>query len=165
MKKQILFKTVAYDSRRQVVGRISSDGSDDAAFERDELGNLVASSNAAASVALALSDIGMATNETGEIGDLSFSLNRECDAQSRLARFAITETEYEQNFDYAEDGRLVIVSNDDAVVTYAYTPDRQDAGYMICLPNGNCFARTVERDAYRRELITSISNASGFMIG
>ena len=166
MEKQILFKTVVHDSRRQVVGRISGEGSDDAAFERDEFGRLVASSNAAASVALALSDIGMATNETWKIGNSSFSLNRGYDDQSRLALLTIAGTDYEQNLGYADDGRLVIVSNSDTVVTYAYTPDCQDAGYTIRLANGNCFTRTVERDDYRRELVTIVSNAfNGTMIG
>ena len=155
-----------YDSRRQVVGRISSDGSDDAAFERDEHGRLIASSNAAASISLALSDVGLATNELWTADDSSFVFNRDYDDQSRLSRLAIAGTDYEQNLGYADDGRLVIVSNSDAVVTYAYTPDCQDAGYTIRLANGNCFTRTVERDDYRRELVTIVSNAfNGTMIG
>ena len=152
-----------YDSQRQVVGRISSDSSDDAAFERDESGRLVASSNVTASIALALSDVGLATNETWAVGEASFVLTRGYDEQSRLARLAITGSNYEQNLGYAEDGRLVSVSNGDAVVTYAYASDCQDAGYTIRFANGNCFSRTVERDNYRVQLYDRLTlSPNGF---
>jgi RHS repeat-associated protein len=147
-----------YDSRRQVVGRISSNGSDDASFERDEFGRLVALSNASSSVALLLSDVGMATNEIWTADDSSFVLNRDYDEQSRLARLAIAGADYAQFFIYADDGRIASISNDDAVVSYSYAPDRQATGYTIRLANDNCFKRIVERDIYRRELVTSISN-------
>ena len=54
--------------------------------------------------------------------------------------------------------QLATISNADAVVTYAYTPDRQDFGYTVSLANGNTFTCSVTRDAYRRSLVTSITN-------
>jgi len=149
-----------YDSRRQIIGRVSSDGSDDAAFTRDEFGQLVASSNAAASVARSLSDGGTATNETWTVGEETLSIRRETDGHGRLARLAITGADYEQHFVYADDGRLSAISNSEAFVAYAYTPDRQDAGYTLTLANGTTFTRSIARDGFRRSLATAITNAS-----
>ena len=176
-----------YDSKRQSVGRHSSDGSDDAAFARDAFGRLVSSSNGIAAVERALADCGTATNEAWTVGGESATLARELDAQGRLAALAgrggalvraldaqgrlaalagrdgapspsAPSPAYAQRYAYGADGRLAAISNAEAVVTYAYTPDGLDAGYTLALANEMTFTRTVVRDPFRRDLVARIEN-------
>ena len=60
---------------------------------------------------------------------------------------------------YANDGQLASISNSLAMVEYLYTRDRLDAGYTLTLSNGVTFTRRLSRDAYRRSLVTSITNS------
>ena len=156
-----------YDSKRQSVGRLSSDGSDDAALVRDAFGRLVASSNRNATVTRTLADNGTATNEAWTVGGEAAALVRRLDAQGRLV--ALTGRDgapspsapppaYAQRYAYDADGRLAAASNAEAIVTYAYTPDGQDAGYTLTLANGTTFTRTVVRDPFRRDLVVRIAN-------
>ena len=147
-----------YDSRRQIVGTVSCDDSADAAFAHDAGGRLVAASNAAASVALSLSDAGAATNEAWTVDGESAALVRTFDPQGRLASLSIPGSGYGLAFVYDTDGRIASASNAIAAVTYAYTPDGLDAGYTLTLTDGATFTRTVTRDPFRRELATRVES-------
>ena len=147
-----------YDARRQVIGTVSCDGSADAAFAHDAGGRLVAASNAAASVALSLSDGGAATNEAWTVGGASAALVRTFDPQGRLASLLIPGRGYGLAFAYDADGRLASVSSAVAAVTYAYTPDGLDAGYTLTLADGATFTRAVTRDPFRRELAARVES-------
>lgn len=147
-----------YDAKRRSIGRLSSDGSDDAAFVRDAYGRLVSSSNGNASVAFALVAGGVATNEAWTVGGESATLMRTLDAQGRPASLALSGGGHTQSLAYDADGRLAAVSNGEAVVTYAYTPDGRDAGYTLTLADGTAFTRAVVRDPYRRDLVAGIEN-------
>ncbi len=83
----------------------------------------------------------------------TYSIDREFDAHSRLVRHGDTY------YTYAPDGLLATISDAEAIVEYAYTPDRLDAGYTLTLTNGTVFTRSVVRDVYRRSLITAITNS------
>ena len=52
----------------------------------------------------------------------------------------------------------------EACVEYACTPDGLDAGYVLTLSYGVSFTRSVSRDAYRRGLVTSITNVVVFPV-
>lgn len=147
-----------YNAKRQVVGTASSDGANDSLSVLDSFGRTTFVSNATASTAYALSDVGNATNEVASVGGISRALTRAFDGASRLSRLAIPAAGYELNYAYAADGRLATISNALAVITYAYAPDRRDAGYTITLANGTTFTRQVLRDPFRRELVTAITN-------
>ena len=60
---------------------------------------------------------------------------------------------------YASDGHIAAISNAEAVVEYAYTPDGLDAGCTLALANGTVFTRTLVRDTYRRDLIIAMTNS------
>ena len=181
------WKENVYDAQRKVVGCLSSDGTDDEAFARDDFGRLALSSNGIATVTRALADNGTATNEAWAVGGESATLVRELDAQGRLVALvgrdgalvraldaqgrlvalvgrdgapspSAPPPAYAQRYAYGADGRLAAVSNAEAVVTYAYTPDGRDAGYTLTLANGTAFARTVVRDPFRRDLVARIEN-------
>ena len=147
-----------YDAKRQIVGRRSSSGTDDAAFARDALGRVVSSANGNAAVTLALADNSTATNETWTVGGESATLVRTLDAQGRLSSLALSGDGYAQVFVYGADGKLATVSNAEAVVTYAYTPDGLDAGCTLTLTNGTAFTRTMTRDPFRRDLVERVEN-------
>ena len=116
-----------YDERRQVVGTISSDGANDATMQRDAFGRIVAESNNVASAICSLANIGTATNETVNAGTNAITIMRTLDAHDRVNGIAISTIGYSLGYAYADDGLFASISNDDAVVTYAYTPDRRDA--------------------------------------
>ena len=147
-----------YDSRRQIVGRRSSDGSDSAAFARDVFGRVVSSENGNATVTLAIADGGTATNEAWTVGGESVAFVRTFNAQGRVSSLALSGDGCAQSFGYDADGRLATVSNSEAVVAYAYTPDGLDAGCTLTLSNGVAFTRALVRDPCRRDLVTHIEN-------
>ena len=109
-------------------------------------------------------DNGTATNEAWAVGGESAALVRELDEQGRLVALAGRDgapspsATSAQRYTYDTDGRLAAVSNAEAVVTYAYTPDGRDAGYTLTLANGTTFARSVVRDSFRRDLVARIEN-------
>ena len=65
---------------------------------------------------------------------------------------------------YGANGRIATISNSEAIVEYVYTQDGLEAGYLLMLSNGVSFTRTVLRDAYRRGLVTSITNVVAFPV-
>ena len=112
-------------------------------------------------------DNGTATNEAWAVGGESATLVRELDEQGRLVALvgrdgapspSAPSPAYAQRYAYGADGRLAAISNAEAVVTYAYTPDGLDAGYTLALANGMTFTRTVVRDPFRRDLVARIEN-------
>ena len=155
-----------YDSRRQVVGTLSSDGENDSTVQRDAYGRIVSESNAVASAIYSLAAVGMATNETEAVGTNSIFIVRTLDAQDRLIGLSIPAFGYSLGYTYAEDGNIEKISNDIAVVDYSYTPDHLDAGYSLTLSNGVTFTRNLVRDGYRRSLVTDVSSvANGVGVG
>jgi len=59
---------------------------------------------------------------------------------------------------YNQKGRLSTVSNDVFRVEYHYSPDGYDAGYTLTAGGGVSITRSLTRDPYRRQLVTSITN-------
>ena len=151
-----------YDERRQVGGVMYSDD-EVVSLAHDEFGNETSSSNGVSSVVSHRSDQGDSTNETAVVSggpagvpaaDETLTISRTFDSHRRLT--GIDGTIYEYNV----DGLLASISNDIAIVEYAYTPDRFDAGYSLTLLNGVMFTRSIIRDGYRRSLVTGISSAA-----
>lgn len=111
-------------------------------------------------VAYYIADNGNATNETMRVGNETKTVTRRLDDSGRVAE--IDGTAYL----YASDGLLETVSNGIAVVNYIYTPDRLDAGYTLTLSNGVTFTRNLERDPFRRPLVTCVTaSANGLSVG
>ena len=149
-----------YDGKRRQIGTVSSDGDSDDSFILDEWGRIVTSSNPASTVSRAFSAIGLATNETWTVGSETAAVNRVFDGQGRLVHLSIPGSGHDVFYSFAPDGQLESVSNSKVVVTYAFTPDRRDAGYSIALSNGMTFVRSVARDPFRREFVAAITNAA-----
>ena len=149
-----------YDNQRRLVGTISSDSLNNATYALDEFGRTTSSANSVASIAYSISDTDKATNEFWTVGTNTLAITRSFGSQDRLANLALPSVGYALNYTYATDGRLAAVSNNDAVITYAYTPDHLDAGYSLTLSNGAVFTRSLLRDEYRRSLVTGISSAA-----
>ena len=162
------WKENVYDERRQIVGVIYSDD-EVVSLAYDEFGSEIAASNEVSSVVSLRSEQGDCTNETVVVSggrssstaaDETLTISRTFDVHRRLT--GIDGTIY----DYNADGLLVSISTAIAVVNYAYTPDRLDAGYSLTLSNGVGFIRNILRDGYRRSLVTDIlSVANGVGVG
>ncbi len=148
-----------YDERRRTVGTLSGDGESDTLTVRDTYGRIVSESNAAASASYSLADGGAATNETVSVGGDAVEIVRSLDSQDRPAGLSIPSAGYSLRYAYAEDGNVAAISNAIAVIGYAYTPERLDAGCTLTLSNGVMFTRSVARDAFRRSLVAGIVNS------
>ena len=146
----------SYNAKRELASVEYSDG-EASSFAYDEFANEIAASNNAASVAIMRDGHGRATNETMAVmagGSSSCStVVRRFDACGRLAESDGSA------YAYAADGQVASISNAIAVVEYLYTADRLDAGYALTLSNGLVFTRSLIRDAYRRSLVTDITNS------
>ena len=153
------WKEYVYDSRRQVVAVEYSDG-EIASFDHDAFLNEIAFSNDVAAATLDRDAKNNCTNDTAVVGDEVKTTCRTFDAFCRLT--GIDGTIY----DYNADGLLASISNAIALVEYAYTPDRLDAGYSLTLSNGVVFTLSLLHDGYRRSLVTDISSvANGVGVG
>ena len=153
------WKENVYDERRKVVGVEFSDA-ETVSLAYDAFLNEIAFSNDVAAAILDRDAKGNCTNDTAAVGEEMKTTRRTFDAFSRLT--GIDGTFY----DYNADGLLASISNAIAVVEYAYTPDRLDAGYSLTLSNGVVFTRSLVRDCYRRSLVTGISSvANGVGVG
>ena len=148
------WKENVYDAKRQVVGVIYSDG-ETGSFAYDEFGNEISASNEVSSVVLLRGEQGDCTNETAIVGNESKTTARAFDEYRRLTEIGGTA------YSYNSDGLLASVSNDIALVEYAYTPDLLDAGYALTLSNGVVFSRSLVRDDFRRSLVAGIANTGG----
>ena len=142
----------AYNARRELASVEYSDG-EICSFVYDEFSHEIAASNSVAFVQLLRNDYGQVTNETATVGSESRTVEREFDALGRLTG------NDGSTYEYASDGRIVSISNALANVEYLYTTDRLDAGYALTLSNGLVFTRSLMRDAYRRSLVTGITNS------
>ena len=153
------WKENVYDERRQVVAVEYSDG-DTVSLAYDAFLNEIAFSNDVAAANFDRDAKGNCTNDAAVVGNESKTTRRTFDGFSRLT--GIDGTIY----DYNADGLLASISNDIALVEYAYTPDRLDAGYSLTLSNGVVFTRSLVRDGYRRSLVSGISSvANGVGVG
>ncbi len=159
------WKENSYDASRRLVAETSGGAggspADTNTFTYDVFGIRLSESNSVSSVTYQRDTYGNCTNETITVAGgpqssaaaETYTIDREFDAHSRLVRHGDTY------YTYAPDGLLATISNAEAVVEYAYTPDRLDAGYTLTLTNGTVFSRAVVRDTYRRSLITTITNS------
>ena len=148
----------AYDTNRRLSSVEYSDGEVDH-FTYDALGRTISESNSVASVTYLRDARGNCTNETSITATQTNTIDRIFDPYGRLASTTFhSPLSTFHSYSYAPDGRIASISNAEAVVEYHYTSDRQDAGYTLTLTNGTVFTRTVVRDAYRRSLITAITN-------
>ena len=151
----------AYDGSRRLVQVSHSDPSLDYAVARDAFGRATNVTDAAGREWRYEHDAfdAVLREETA-----SASLSRAYDSVGRLTGLALTVNGNPKGgvgYEYAAEGVLSVVSNADVVVSYAYTPDRRDAGYSISFADGGTFTRTLNRDSYRRDLVTSVSNGCG----
>lgn len=153
--------TNLYDTRRQLVGMTSSDGTQNTTYVRDAYGRTIGESNAVVRTTLDLNNEGVATGESRTDGSNTVFLGRTVDGLNRLSGLFVPSLGYSENFAYTEDNLISTISNEDAVVTYTYSPDRRDAGHVISFADGGRFTRTVARDPYRRDVVTAVTNACG----
>ena len=146
-----------YDERRRLVGTVSNDGSENAAYGYDEFGQLTSASNAESVIAYARHRGGTATNECVQIGTNAVVFVRAVDEFGRLAGGG-REGASQQTIGYATANRPATVSDPTLTVTYVYTPDGYDAGGSSVFSGGAAIRREVYRDLYRPNLILSVSN-------
>ena len=151
------WKESAYDPQRRLAGVSCSDATPSVAFGYDAFSRLSFASNAVASYAYAFSLLGITTNETVSISGDEHVLARKLDAWQRLHALAV-DGEVLATYSYDADNRLFAVSNTAFVAEYAYTSDGYDAGCSVTLTNGVVLNRVVSRDAWRRNLMTRVSN-------
>ena len=142
-----------YNAKRELVGTLSNDDTENVIFTKDEFGRVTYEVNNIASVLYFLTDTGIATNEAWTIGNSSALINRTHDNQGRIS------FNNGMFFSYADDGKMLSLSNDIALVEYLYSPDRLDIGYSISLVNGNVFSRSIVRDDFKRSLIRDITSS------
>ena len=146
-----------YDDRRQLVGVVSNDGSENAAFEYDDFGRMTAASNAVSYTVSMLHRNGTATNELVTVGTNSFEIGRTVDMFGRQDGRGVVGSEF-QWISYDGIGRVGSITDQTAVVTYAYSEDGMEAGYTVSLAAGANVTRQVLRDAYRPDLVAAVSN-------
>ena len=156
-RPSLQWKENVYDAKRQLVGVVSNDGSENAAFEYDDFGRMTAASNAASYTASMLHRNGTATNEVVSVGTNSFEIGRTVDMFGRQDGRGVAGREF-QWISYDGIGRVGSITGQTAVVTYAYSEDGMDAGYAVSLAAGANVVRHVSRDTYRPGLVTSVSN-------
>jgi len=151
----------AYDSARRVSSISYSDGTSES-FRYDVFGNVTSASNAVALHTYFRDARGLVTNETANTIGGQFAVNREYDEYGRLVSLDTGSGCGPDSFSYDACGRVGAMSNAEAMVVYAYTPDGLEAGYVVSLSNGVSFTRSVIRDAYRRGLAACITNGVSF---
>ena len=150
------WKACEYDAQRRLIGQTSNDGKQDATFAYDEFSRMVAVSNGVAQTGYELHRGGIATNETVAIGEGEYELTRSVDVFGRVAGRGLVGGE-RTTIAYTAANRVESVASAAVGVTYLYTGDGQDAGYLLTT-GGTTVRREVTRDAYRRALVTAVSN-------
>ena len=160
------WKACEYDAQRRLVGQTSNDGKQDVAFAYDEFSRMTAVSNGVAQIGYELHRGGIATNEVIAIGTNAYEISRILDAYGRLVGRSTTVLSPPSatapaispvSIAYTAANRVESVASAAVGVTYLYTADGQDAGYLLTT-GGTTVRREVTRDAYRRALVTSVSN-------
>lgn len=147
-----------YNNSNLLVARNYSDATPPVAYTYDPAQYLIAASNSIAHYAYANTRLGVATNETATISGNTFTLNRNLDSLQRLSELRINGN-HSVTYLYDTENRISVASNAHFVVTYDYSSDGYDMGHLITTSSGVQLRRTLTRDAYRRGLITSISNS------
>ena len=150
------WKACEYDAQRRLIGQTSNDGKQDAAFAYDEFSRMVAVSNGVAQIGYELHRGGIATNEIVAIGTNAYELARSVDEFGRIDGRGLVGGE-RTAITYTAANRVESVTSAAVGVTYLYTADGQDAGYLLTT-GGTTLRREVTRDAYRRALVTAVSN-------
>ena len=159
-KSDGVWKEYVYDEKRQVIGFVSSDGTQDAIIERDEFGRAVSESNPVANSLYFLDDQFGATNQMDNVDGVSASYVREFDQNGRLVRFARVGGE-SAHYVYAVQSSISVVSNNDVTAHYSFTEDLLNAGYRIDIQDGDNFMRENYRDAFCRDTILAVTNRHG----
>ena len=150
-----------YGENRRLVGVDSDDVSCRAELVNDVFGRPVSAVSSAASYAYRLSGRAIATNEQVTIGGASFALRRTLDPFGRIAGVSFPGSAA-TSITYSDCGRIAMVSNDDAVVAYAYDLLNSDVGFALTLANGRTFLRTLTRPVkFHDDQVTSVTNISG----
>ena len=104
-------------------------------------------------VQYSLADTGVATNEVWAVGNSMATIIRMLDDQGRVS------FNNGMHFTYADDGKILSLSNSMSKVEYLYSPDRQEIGYLLSLPNGLIFTRSIVRDPFRRGLMVNVASS------
>ncbi len=156
-RPSLQWRESVYDERRRLVGVVSNDGSENAAFGYDDFNRITSASNASASYIYALHRGGTVTNEFVTVGTNEFAFERSVDASGRLGGRGVVGNDF-QTISYAEASRISAIVDPLSAATYAYGTDGSDAGYSLSLSGGATVTRQVGRDAYRPELVTYVTN-------
>ena len=151
------WKGTAYDSRELPVGVSYSDDTPSVFMAYNDLQYLVAASNFVARYAYLHTNLGITTNETASIAGSSHVIARGLDEYQRLRQLTVDGRD-SATYSYDDENCLSGVSNAVFSVAYHYTSDGHDAGYTTTLTNGVALNRAVVRDAYRRQLVSLVSN-------
>jgi RHS repeat-associated protein len=146
------WKEFLYNAWGELANTIYSDGEIISTL-RDTHGREVLETNNVASILKWRDEFGNVTNETISVGAESLVVERLYDDEGRAACLASGLC-----IGYDASGRYSILSNNEAIVQYAYNSDSNEAGYTISLSNGIVFARNVYRDSEHPERIAAISN-------
>ena len=142
-----------YNEKREVIETLSSDNVDNVSYTKDEFGRIVSEANSIATMTYSLTSSGIATNELWTLGNHTATVVRILDGYGRIS------FNNGMHFTYAEDGKLKGLSNGLAKVEYLYSPDRQEVGYLLSLPNGLIFTRSIVRDPFRRGLMVNVASS------
>ena len=150
------WKECEYDAQRRLIGQTSSDGKQTAVFEYDEFSRMTFAANAAMQFGYVLDRGGIATSEVVMFEGGGYGLERSVDAFGRIDGRGLSDGEW-SSIAYTAANRVESVVSAAVGVTYLYTDDGQDAGYQLTT-GGTTVRREVSRDAYRRPLVTTVSN-------
>lgn len=152
-----VWKATAYESQELPVGVSYSDDTPSVFMAFNDLQHLVAASNSVARYAYLHTNLGITTNETASIAGSSHVIARGLDEYQRLRQLTVDGRD-SATYSYDAENCLSGVSNAVFSVSYHDTSDGHDAGYALTLTNGVVLERTVVRDAYRRQLVSLVSN-------
>ena len=139
-----------YDGQRRLVSVTTADGC--VGYGYDAFGRIVAVSNAVAASRFGLDRSGTATNEMQTVGTNAFRIVRTVDGAGRITSVNGRRIAYDAA------GRISSVATDDAVATYRYDADGQEAGWTLALASGAAFTREVVRDVFCRGRIVAVTN-------
>ncbi len=149
-----------YNENEQVVARLYSGETPTAYFERNELGLLLAESNTVAATVCKNTMTGVATNEVVTIGTETTVITRGCDTCAHQTSLAVSGGPTVA-IGYNEESEISSVSAEGWTALYRFAADGYDAGVELTTSGGVQLNRLVERDDYRRSLVSSVTNRIG----
>jgi RHS repeat-associated protein len=91
------------------------------------------------------------------VGTNLFAVERSVDDFGRLSGRGVAGWSF-QALSYTAENRVGGVSSDGATVAYAYADDGSESGCSVVLSGGAAVVRQTVRDAYRPNLVSSVSN-------